>query len=64
MNASKENAREALAKLSKSGDPDTGFIREFLEAAERKLPSEAAFAKAKDKRSVRAKRQAAFRRGK
>jgi hypothetical protein len=55
MNASKENARAALSKLSKSGDPDTGFIREFLEAAERKLPSEKAFANAKKKTGKRQK---------
>jgi hypothetical protein len=47
MNASKENARAALAKVSTSGDPDTQFVREFLAAAERKLPTEAAYAREK-----------------
>ena len=39
MNASKENAAKALAGLDKSR-PNYEFVREFLEAAQRKLPRE------------------------
>lgn len=42
MNASKENAAKALAELDKK-QPDFGFIRTFLEAAQRKLPKEASY---------------------
>jgi hypothetical protein len=42
MNASKENAAKALAELDKTR-PDQKFIREFLEAAQRKLPREASY---------------------
>jgi hypothetical protein len=51
MNASKENAAMALGKLDRAGSSreDRQFIRDFLEAAKRKLPSEAAYARAKAK---------------
>jgi hypothetical protein len=42
MNASKENAAKALTELDKSR-PDHKLIREFLEAAQRKLPREASY---------------------
>ena len=42
MNASKENAAKALAELDKE-QPNRDFVREFLEAAERKLPKEASY---------------------
>jgi hypothetical protein len=42
MNASKENAAKALAELDKNR-PDHTFIRQFLEAAQRKLPREASY---------------------
>lgn len=57
MNASKENARKANRLLDQllSGDelPEIGreeramFVRQFLSAAERKLPTEKAFAREK-----------------
>ena len=58
MNASKEEARKALEVLESfsGGLCRGGFqsevqqLRTFLEAAERKLPSEAAFKRAKAKR--------------
>ncbi len=51
MNASKENAEKALAKLDHASvnRKDRQFLRDFLEAAKRKLPSEAAFERAKAK---------------
>lgn len=56
MKASKENAREAMTKLEamklllkREGSIDfsntVDFLREFLEAAERKLPREESFAR-------------------
>ena len=42
MNASKENAAKALAELDKQ-QPNRNFVREFLEAAQRKLPKEASY---------------------
>jgi hypothetical protein len=42
MNASKENAAKAQAELDKD-TPNYEFIREFLEAAQRKLPREASY---------------------
>ena len=54
MNASKENAAKARDILSKSlkfkGDQ---FLKEFLAAAERKLPSEGAYAKARKAKNDR-----------
>lgn len=50
MNASKENAREALRRMEEPPSPvHDCFIRAFLEAAERKLPSEASYTKARTK---------------
>jgi hypothetical protein len=48
MNASKENAVKALAELDKKR-PDYGFVREFLNAAHRKLPKEASYEREKAK---------------
>jgi hypothetical protein len=52
MNASKENARKAIEMFSDicrrfeiAGGSDRLHIVQFLEAAERKLPREASFAK-------------------
>lgn len=42
MNASKENAAKALAELDRE-ELDRNFVREFLEAAQRKLPKEASY---------------------
>jgi hypothetical protein len=58
MNASKENARKAKKFLAELLDPNPAiagdgpkeFLQQFLDAAERKLPTEAAF-KADKKRS-------------
>ena len=47
MNASKENATKALAHSRKGTGQN--FIQEFLEAAQRKLPSEGAYAKAEQR---------------
>jgi hypothetical protein len=56
MNASKENAAKALEALHKHGkvtgclvanSKTLGLVREFLLAAERKLPREESFARAK-----------------
>ena len=58
MNASKENAAKALAIVNSEKLPsphDRQFLREFIEAAQRKLPREAAFAADKKRRPVRAK---------
>lgn len=59
MNASKENARQAsqhFDKIMAGGKvPEKGayaFIYDFLKAAERKLPSEEAFAKDKMRRKT------------
>lgn len=63
MNASKEEARKALKALvgisdgmgQEARNRESGrliSIQEFLEAAERKLPSEAAYAKDKQRRKV------------
>lgn len=64
MNASKENARKTLAYVnvmagyldSKVGMPEGSdilleHVRGFLQAAERKLPSEAAYQSDKDRRN-------------
>lgn len=54
MNASKENAAEALRRLKEipilndSCRQDVEFIAEFLEAANRKLPYERSFQREKD----------------
>jgi hypothetical protein len=58
MNASKENATIAIAHLEKlciqwGEGPDRQFVREFLEAAHRKLPSEASYAKEKTRRKTK-----------
>lgn len=50
MRASKENCQDALAKFNTiilygPSPEDVKFIREFLEAAEKKLPKESSFAK-------------------
>lgn len=61
MRASKENAVKAISRLSnvvRPSDKDTGdyeFIREFLTAACKKLPSEAAYEKDKKRTSKKAK---------
>lgn len=45
MNASKENARKARDYVPHTlPSPDREFLIEFLDAAERKLPTEAAYA--------------------
>lgn len=52
MNASKENAeksREIMERANFKDDFDRQFLDEFLKAAERKLPSEAAFKRDKKK---------------
>lgn len=51
MRASKENAKRALKHLSKL-DSSVGvkFVVEFVQAAERKLPTEAAYEREKDRR--------------
>lgn len=55
MNASKENAAEALKHLESLDDPISGdhkaFVQVFLEAAAKKLPSEASFAKDKKRKA-------------
>jgi hypothetical protein len=69
MNASKENARRAMSavdrifRLSDGWPPgrhveDIKLLREFLKAAERKLPAEAAFANATKARKRNAERTA------
>lgn len=51
MNASKENAAEALRLLERSRPPhlvegeELKFVREFLEAAMKKLPREESFSR-------------------
>lgn len=50
MNASKENAAKASAELEKDR-PNHEFIREFLEAAQRKLPGEASYKREKTRKS-------------
>lgn len=54
MNASKENcrkAREALeASITRIPRAEYGTILEFLEAAERKLPTEEAYAREEERR--------------
>lgn len=57
MNASKETcrkAREAVeANIARLPRTDYGVIMEFLEAAERKLPTEEAYAKEEERRKAR-----------
>lgn len=48
MYASKENAAKALKELDKNL-PNYGFVREFIEAAQRKLPREEAFIRDKER---------------
>ena len=63
MNASKENARKCLAdlgRLEQGADlpnrmNQVGNIRKFLQAAERKLPTEAAYQRDKKRRREKAK---------
>lgn len=45
MRASKENAAEALRRINKNvlTEEDVGYIRDFLNAAERKLPREESY---------------------
>ena len=54
MNASKENAAEALDRLislvQRMDGESLRFVREFLEAAMKKLPKEESFAKEKIRR--------------
>lgn len=58
MNASKEQATEALERITnlmnnargEGVGKDLQFLREFTEAAKRKLPSEAAYAKERSKK--------------
>jgi hypothetical protein len=61
MNASKENARKARAALTNIDaelggggcEGDFNVLRKFLDAAERKLPTEAAFTRDKIRRNKR-----------
>ena len=57
MNASKENAREAIKRARNLRSPEGKadeklFIMGFLEAAMRKLPSEASYKRAKKKKKL------------
>lgn len=66
MNASKENAREAIRRVAlcnSTPSNDMGFVRDFLAAAERKLPTEAAYKRDKARRRLVADGLAATRRG-
>jgi hypothetical protein len=57
VNASKENARRALELLEASRPPHVAegpalaWVRQFLEVAARKLPSDASFARAAARRA-------------
>ena len=57
MRASKENARHALARLGQMrAGLNRTFIEQFLHSAEKKLPSEAAYAReARRARKARSK---------
>lgn len=56
MNASKENARKSIKFFEQSGGGKHGvgsadhFIMEFLKASERKLPTEAAYKRDRERR--------------
>jgi hypothetical protein len=58
VNASKENAREAQAIISNlrgvtfNTDAERDFVYDFLEAAEKRLPTEASIARDKQRRRV------------
>lgn len=56
MDASKENARKAVEHLDRGvngilSDEAVRFIREFLEAAQRKLPSQASYDRQRQKKA-------------
>ena len=55
MNASKENARLAMEKLTTVSDSmsDLLFLEDFLKAVEKRLPSEEAIERDKARRKVR-----------
>lgn len=57
MNASKENARKALECLDRAKDgscdeSDLDFLTEFVQATERKLPTEAAYDRDKGRKTA------------
>lgn len=56
MNASKENARKVGEFLRGFLQVEITFMQDFLKAAERKLPSEAAYRRAKSKRFPRGRK--------
>lgn len=54
MLASKENARKALKAFNRnSGASDPAFVREFIESAIKRLPSESAYKRDRLRRKIR-----------
>jgi hypothetical protein len=55
MLASKENARKALKRFNENrGANDPAFVRDFLESVVKRLPSEAAYKRDRERRRGKA----------